>query len=49
VSSAAISDPIAVNTRTHLVAAFVLIRLEVALIDSSASGSVSARTVAACQ
>ena len=35
VSKAAISDPMAVSTTTHLVAALVLIRLEIALISAS--------------
>jgi hypothetical protein len=47
VSSAAINDPIAVNATTHLVAALVLIRLEIALMSSSFRGSLSAKTVAA--
>jgi hypothetical protein len=47
VSSAAINDPIAVNATTHLVAALVLIRLEIALMVASLRGSMSANTVAA--
>jgi hypothetical protein len=49
VSTAAINDPIAVSATTHLVAALVLIRLEIAVIVSSLRGSVSASAVATCQ